>query len=415
MGETVMQQPIRLVACAVACTLALPVLAQRPGRVAMPDGEGKALVESLCVSCHETNLIAGSAGYDADGWKYLASHMIALPDDTASTISRYLATHYPPSDRRQPKLVAGDTQIEIQEWFVPTLGQRPRDPFQAQDGTIWWAGMYASLIGRLDPKTGEMREYRLEAGARPHSIVEDSRGNIWYTGNGNGTVGMLDPVSGDIRVYPMPDPAARDPHTPIFNRAGHLWFTLQNSNMLGRLIPDTGAIRLITMPTADARPYGIKEDSKGMLWIAYNGSHKIAKVDPSTWQVTEFSTGTPESRIRRLALTSDDTIYYVDSARGYLGRLDPATGKITTWPSPSGPQSHPYAIEVVDDVVWYNESTQRPDTLVRFDPKTERFQSWPIPSGVGIIRHMRRTPAGDLVIHQSSTNTIGIVKIGTES
>ena len=50
----------------------------------------------------------------------------------------------------------------------------------------------------------------------------------------------------------------------------------------------------------------------------------------------------------------------------------------------------PYAIAVVNDIIWYNESNQRPDALVRFDPKTEKFQSWAIPSGVGIIRHMTR-------------------------
>jgi virginiamycin B lyase len=271
--------------------------------------------------------------------------------------------------------------------------------------------MYASLIGRFNPHTGEMHEYRLEADARPHSIAEDSNGNIWYTGNGNGTVGMLNVETGKITVYPMPDANARDPHTNIFVANGDMWFTLQNSNMLGRLVPATGHIELMTMPTPGARPYGIKQDSNGMLWVAYNGSYKIARIDPHTRAIREFSTGTPESRIRRLALTSDDTIYYVDSARGYLGRLDPATGKITTWPSPSGPRSHPYAIEIIDDIVWYNESGQRPDALVRFDPATERFQSWAIPSGVGIIRHMRATPDGNLVIHQSSTNTIGIVSI----
>jgi virginiamycin B lyase len=64
---------------------------------------------------------------------------------------------------------------------------------------------------------------------------------------------------------------------------------------------------------------------------------------------------------------------------------------------------------VVDGMVWYNESGMRPDMLVRFDPRTERFQSWPIPSGsvyAGIIRHMRATRDGDLLIHQSSTNRI---------
>jgi virginiamycin B lyase len=51
----------------------------------------------------------------------------------------------------------------------------------------------------------------------------------------------------------------------------------------------------------------------------------------------------------------------------------------------------------------------RPDMLVRFDPQAETFQSWPIPSGgvyAGIIRHMRPTRDGNLLIHQSSTNCL---------
>jgi virginiamycin B lyase len=63
----------------------------------------------------------------------------------------------------------------------------------------------------------------------------------------------------------------------------------------------------------------------------------------------------------------------------------------------------------VDGIGWYNESGKRPDALVRFDPRTETFQSWPIPSGgvyAGIIRRMRPTRDGDLLIHQSSTNRI---------
>ena len=73
------------------------------------------------------------------------------------------------------------------------------------------------------------------------------------------------------------------------------------------------------------------------------------------------------------------------------------------------PEVASLCIAVVDGVVWYNESGMRPDPLVRFDPKTETFQSWAIPSGgiyAGIIRHMRPTRDGNLLIHQSSTNRI---------
>jgi virginiamycin B lyase len=120
------------------------------------------------------------------------------------------------------------------------------------------------------------------------------------------------------------------------------------------------------------------------------------------------------TKVRRLAFASDDTIWYVNSSQGRLGHFDPKTGKAKEWASPSGPKSHPYAIAVIDDIVWYNESGKRPDALVRFDPKTEKFQSWPIPSGgvhAGIVRHMRATRDGNLLIHQSSTNRITLVRI----
>ncbi|MDX1528433.1 MAG: cytochrome C, partial [Gammaproteobacteria bacterium] len=122
----------------------------------------------------------------------------------------------------------------------------------------------------------------------------------------------------------------------------------------------------------------------------------------------------PGTTVRRLGIAPDGMIWYVNSSKGRLGRYDPRSGEIKEWPSPSGPTSHPYALAIVDGVVWYNESGMRPDALVRFDPETELFQSWPIPSGevyAGIIRHMRPTRNGNLVIHQSSTNRIQLVEI----
>lgn len=381
------------------------------GQVTLPEGAGKPIIESRCVTCHALNMVTGAAGYSTDEWRDLIATMIALPERELAAAATYLGDHFPETPGRQPVLVPGDTKISIKEWIAPTLGQRARDPIQLRDGTIWWVGQFASLVGRLNPATGEMKEFVLDPTARPHSVIADRDGGIWYMGNGNATIGKLDPATGAVRVYKMSDPAARDPHTPYFDQRGNLWFTLQQSNMVGRLVPATGAMSFVTLPTPNARPYGMVVDAKGNPWIAYNGSHKIAKIDATTMTVREFPVPTTDSRIRRLDLLSDGTIFYVDAARGYLGRMDPTTGAIKEWPSPSGPRSQPYAIAVVNDVVWYNESGQRPDALVRFDPKTEKFQSWAIPSGVGIVRHMRATPDGNLVIHQSSTNRIGLVTI----
>ncbi len=385
-----------------------------PGRapVALPEGPGHEAVTATCGSCHGLNMISGAAGYSQAAWRDLIATMVALPPEREAEITQYLATHFPPKPGRAPELIAGDVSVTFREWQVPTLGQRSRDPLQRPDGTIWWNGQFISLIGRLNPTTGEMKEFKLDPASKPHSIVDDADGNIWYLGNGNGTIGKFVPATGAITVFPMPDPAARDPHTGIFDKDGTLYFTLQQSNMLGRLKPASGEIKLITLATPRALPYGLKQDSKGAVWVAYNGAGKIGRMDPVTMEVREFPLPDPASRSRRLAITSDDMVWFVNSSLGRLGRLNPATGEVKEWRSPSGAKSHPYAIEVIDDVIWYNESGQRPDALVRFDPKTERFQSWAVPSGVGIIRHMRKTPDGNLAIHQTSTNKIGLAIIG---
>ena len=410
------RQSIASVAIAAFFSLA-PLTAQAQQKASgLPEGADKALVEGVCSACHPVSQIVQSSGYTREGWRELVGTMINLAPTPAEQdkITQYLVTHFPPNAKRAPKLVAGDGKITFKEWQVPTLGQRSRDPIEAPDGSIWWVGQWSDLIGRIDPKTGAMKEYPLPSKSKPHTVTIDKAGGIWYTGNGNATIGKIDPASGKVTVYKMPDPAAKDPHSAKFDSKGVLWFTLQNSNMIGRLDPATGDIKLVAMKTPSSKPYGIKIDAQGTPWIACNGSNCLVKVNPATMELTEIKLPTPGTTVRRLDFAPDGLIWYVNSGKGKLGRLDPKTGAIKEWDSPSGPDSHPYAIAVVGGYVWYNESGTRPDVLVRFDPKTEKFQSWPIPSGgvhAGIVRHMRPTRDGNLLIHQGSTNRIILVTL----
>jgi virginiamycin B lyase len=390
---------LALTALGAAATQAQPPVGD------LADGPGKELVQTVCYACHPAFQIIGSAGYSAEQWKQVFGAMIDLSDAQADTIANYLGTHYPPKPERAPTLVSGPLQIEIQEWLTPTLGQRTRDPIEAPDGSIWWTGMWGSLVGRLDPATGKMEEYRLPASARPHSIVPDAEGYIWYTGNSNGTLGRLDPKTGEITQYQT---QANDPHSAAVHPNGNIYFTAQQSNMLGRLDPESGELKEVA---TEARPYGIRVAPSGRVFVAYNGTNKIGAVDPETLDVRYYEVPNEASRIRRLDIDSKGIVWYVNSTQGKLGRLDPATGEIREWDSPSGPRSHPYAIAVVNDKVWYNESGMRPDALVHFDPETEQFQSWAIPSGVGIVRNMWVTRDNNLLIHQSSSNRVGLVKI----
>ena len=51
--------------------------------------------------------------------------MVALVEPRADIIARYLARHFQSKPELRPTLIDGP--IEIEEWMVPTLGQRSRD------------------------------------------------------------------------------------------------------------------------------------------------------------------------------------------------------------------------------------------------------------------------------------------------
>jgi virginiamycin B lyase len=391
-------------------------LAQRGGRgaVQLPEGNGKAMVESSCSSCHALALITGSPGYTREGWQSLIATMVSVPKDQSDTIAAYLATHFPVKPGREAVLVAGPASANIREWPVPTLGSRPHDPLAARDGSIWWTGQYSHKLGRLDPKTGAMKEFPLPAGTGPHGLVEDRDGNVWFTGIDASYIGKLDPKTGAIAQFPIQkaEPMARGPHTPIFDQKGTLWFTIQSGHV-GRLIPSTGDMKIVAPPSGagNTYPYGIQINSQGIPWYVDFRGNRIASVDPTSMAIKEITLPSADARPRRIALTPDDVVWYTDYARGYLGRYDPKTGSIREFPSPGGRESQPYGIATVGDAVWYSESAVRPNTLVRFDPKTEKFQTWAIPSGGGVVRNMMRTADNNLVLACSGVNKVALVEI----
>jgi virginiamycin B lyase len=414
-----MKKSAVLTAIALAAFLSLwlgaSVHGQRGGQaVQLPDGAGKALVESTCAKCHGLNFIPNSFGYTQQEWTPLIASMVALPKDQEDVISGYLATQFPEKpDTVKAVSIPGPVRISIREWMAPTLGQRPHDPLAARDGTIWWTGQYANRLGRVEPKTGAIKEYPLETpNSGPHGLVEDRNGNIWYTGINVQEIGRLDPQTGVVTEYKIQDPKVRGPHTPIFDQKGMLFFTTQSGHV-GRLNPATGEMKFGTAPSENAYPYGIQVNSQGVPWYVDFRGNRVASVDPVTMEIKEYTLPDSAARPRRIALTRDDAVWYTDYGRGYLGRFDPATGQVREWPSPSGRNSRPYGIATVGDVIWYSESAVKPNTIVRFDSKTENFQTAVIPSGGGVIRNMMATRDGNLVLACSAVNRVALVEVGS--
>jgi virginiamycin B lyase len=279
------------------------------------------------------------------------------------------------------------TAYEV-EW-----GGRPRDPFVAPDGMVWFCGQADNYIARLDPESGEMTKFEVPEGSHPHNLIVDSDGFVWYAGNRNGHIGRIDPQTGDIKQFPMPD-AVKDPHTLVFDADENIWFTAQHSNVVGHIDVESGDVRFVTMSKDGSRPYGIKTDandtaSQDRVWSVLLGTNKLAFVDKADMALTEVDIPRDNARPRRLEITEDGNVWYVDFMSGYLGRYNPEEQEFTEWLLPAGEGSRPYGTALDDDgVIWIAQTGPYPNEMVGFDTTAEKFISSTVIKEGGSIRHM---------------------------
>jgi virginiamycin B lyase len=157
-----------VLAAALLCA-AVPVLSQD-----LPDGPGKELAAANCNACH-TLLGRVGAGYTPEGWNTVLRMMInqgaALPTDQIEPLKAYLIKSFPEKTKPAGVVIPGAARISFREWQAPTPGSRPHDPLAARDGSLWYTGQMANVLGRVDPKTGDIREFALKsAHSGPHGL-----------------------------------------------------------------------------------------------------------------------------------------------------------------------------------------------------------------------------------------------------
>jgi mono/diheme cytochrome c family protein len=87
---------------ATGLAFAPPILAQTP---ALPDGNGKQIVETACAQCHKLTIVT-NAGFSPENWTVVMRAMIHLgakvPPDQVATVTDYLAKNFPKKANSAP-------------------------------------------------------------------------------------------------------------------------------------------------------------------------------------------------------------------------------------------------------------------------------------------------------------------------
>ena len=314
------------------------------------------------------------------------------------------------------------TRAVVTEYELPWAPTRVHDVVADDDGQIWFTINRSPFIGKLDPQTGKVVTYPVPNAAPPplhpdqdssiepglHWIdIDRQTGAIWFSWNWAGSLGRLDPRTGDVRVvytgvsgnmalapdgeslwkvnrgrivkfdantvldtgepveeFPLegvrsaygnffsadgryfgavgPDFVRLDVQTGEiiqntsrhyagsgrggFDPEGNMWAGGKASNGgLLKFDPKTGATVEYVSPTPHVNGYSAKSDENGEIWTGMMQSGRISRFNPKTGAWIEYVLPTPYSFDFNSWIdnsTSPPTYWYGDDS-GYIVRIQP--------------------------------------------------------------------------------------------
>ena len=193
--------------------------------------------------------------------------------------------------------------------------------------------------GKLDPNTGVTTEYPLpdKTAKDPHTINIAQDGTVWFTVQNANMVGRLDPKSGDIKLVTLPQ-ARSQPYGMVMTSDGSPFICEFGANRLAKFDIDTMAITEYTLPNPESRPRRLTITADDVVYYAdysrgYLGMYNLKTKATKEWP----SPSGPKSQPYGIVQVNG-IIWYNESAirPNTIVRFDPKTEKFQSWIIPGG-------------------------------------------------------------------------------
>ena len=82
-----------------------------------------------------------------------------------------------------------------------------------RDGILWFTVQQANMLGRLDPKSGEIKLVTSPTPkSRPYGMAVNSKNVVFFVEFGANKVASIDAKTMQIKEYPLPDAGASATH-----------------------------------------------------------------------------------------------------------------------------------------------------------------------------------------------------------
>ena len=297
-----------------------------------------------------------------------------------------------------PRPTGEATRVVYTEFDLPRKLAQPHDVILDAKGRIWYSAFGDQKIGRVDPKTGAVKEYDIAISKPDYptgvlALRSDREGKLWLGNMYQASIARFDPASEKFQHFA---PAKEDNlsstqlnQVSAFNSGvdGKVW--AQNSGFAGvhRFDLKTGKAETWA-PFKDSKEphniYDVISDSQNNAFFTDFRQHHIGRIDAKTGQVTLYETPTKGSSPRRGSMDSQDRLWFGEYRGHNIGMLDTRTGVITEWKVPT-PFSAPYDVMLDrDEQAWTGSMTT--DRIARLDTRTGQFVEYLLPRSTNIRR-----------------------------
>ena len=393
---------------------------------ALPGSDEQKVLFSQCSNCH-TLQWALKNPHTKQEWAQIVTRMAGARNASSTApgsmtyqqkkfiepLAEYLASIRGPGSsdaipfKLRPRPTdAASTSLVVTEYDVPRGGARELYMLRGDPRFVWphdvivnanyayYTDHFSYVLGRLDRKTGEVRELPF---ALPRGAGRDPGGGDGRAGNpGGGAHDLLFDRNGNVVIGMDRGTVRFDPKTERFtgwpsgnnmfglDPAGNVWHT-DDGGPLFKIDTTSGKVTEYKIPTNDG-VYDMDTDSKGRTIINVWRNAKIGVFDPRTEAYVEYKTPTPDSGPRRGDIDAQDRLWVAEYYSGLLAMFDPATGKIREFPLVPGAKAYgppylaPYTATVDDknQLVWATDFNS--NRIFKFDMKTEKATEFFMPA-----------------------------------
>jgi len=245
---------------------------------------------------------------------------------------------------------------EFEDYHLKRPRSEPYSLVEDKEGSIWFDSHVNGFIGRLDPKTGDVKEYPLpDPKLVLYDIAIDQKGILWFAAQHEGAtrrpglaqsstskadgskIGRLDPKTGEIKFADLPGRNAAA-YGIVVNSKGIPFFSEVDTPRLGSVDPDAMQVTkyLLPNPGIGTRRLALTRDD--VMWYTDSRRGYLGQFDPRTGRFSEWpSPSGPRSYPYGITVVGN-VIWYAEaeSKPNMLVRFDPKTEKFQTWPVKAG-------------------------------------------------------------------------------